>query len=108
MHNWEKKTAVALNKSFFATLPPLKKVSKSDADIAWLIYDLELMKGKGKGPGRYCLKKVDEIFTEFESALVSITTASPGKVEDFIKLLQEKLDEQLETPPVNRSIERPF
>ena len=108
LHNWEKKTAVALNKSFFATLPPLKKVSKSDADIAWLIYDLELMKGKGKGPGRYCLKKVDEIFTEFESALVSITTASPGKVEDFIKLLQEKLDEQLETPPVNRSIERPF
>jgi hypothetical protein len=51
---------------------------------------------------------VDEIFTEFEPALVSITTASPGKVDDFIKLLQEKLDEQLETPPVNKTIERPF
>ena len=108
LHSWEKKTAVALNKSFFATLPRLKKVSKSDADIAWLIYDLELMKGRGKEPERYCLRKVDEIITEFEPALVSITTASPGKVEDFIKLLQEKLDEQIETPPVNKTIERPF
>jgi hypothetical protein len=108
LHSWKKKIAVALNKSFFATLPGLKQVSKSDADIAWLIYDLELIKGKGQGPGRYSLKKVDEVFTQFESALLSITTPSPGKVEDFIKLLQEKLDEQLETPPVNKTIERPF
>jgi hypothetical protein len=108
LHSWKKKTAVALSKSFFGTLPSLKKVPKSNADIVWLIYDLELIKEKGKTPGRYRLKKVDEIFTEFESALVSITTASPGKVEDFIKLLQEKLDEQLESPPVNKTIERPF
>jgi len=32
----------------------------------------------------------------------------PGRMEDFIKLLQEKLDEQLETPPTNQTIERPF
>jgi len=108
LHGWKKKIAVALNKSFFATLPRLKQVSKSDADIAWLIYDLELIKEKGQGPGRYSLKKVDEFFTEFEPALLSITTPSPGKVQDFIKLLQEKLDEQLETPPVNKTIERPF
>jgi len=108
LHSWEKKIAVALNKSFFATLPNMRQVPKSDADMAWLIYDLELASGKGKGPGRYSLKKVDEIFTEFEPALLSITTPSPGKVEDFMKLLQEKLDEQLETPPVNRTIERPF
>ena len=99
---------MALNKSFFATLPSLKQVSKSDADIAWFIYDLKLIKGKGQGPGRYSHKKVDEVFTGFESALLSITTPSPGRVEDFIKLLQEKLDEQLETPPVNKTIERPF
>lgn len=108
LHTWNKKIAVALNKSFFATLPRLKEVSKSDADIAWLIYDLESVKGKGKETGRYLLKKGDELFTQFEPALVSITTASPGKVEDFMKLLQEKLDEQLETPPVNKTIERPF
>lgn len=108
LHSWKKKIAVALNKSFFATLPSLKQVSKSDADIAWLIYELELIKGKGRRPGKYSLKKVDEVFTEFQPALLSITTPSPGEAGDFIKLLQEKLDEQLETPPVNKTIERPF
>ncbi|MBW2003560.1 MAG: hypothetical protein JRI72_02955 [Deltaproteobacteria bacterium] len=108
LHSWQRKIAVALNKSFFATLPRFKQVSKTDADIAWFIYDLELKTEKGEESGKYSLKKVDKIFTEFEAALFSITTPSPGKVEDFIKLLQEKLDEQLETPPVNETIERPF
>jgi hypothetical protein len=107
-NSWKKKIAVALNKSFFTTLPALKKVKKRDADIAWLIYDLKLLKEKGQEPGKYYLTKVDEVFTKFESALLTITTPSPGKVEDFIKLLQGKLDEQLETPPTNRTIERPF
>ena len=108
LHSWKKKIAVSLNKSFFATLPRLKQVSKTDADIAWFIYDLELKMEKGKESGRYALKKVDEVFTEFDAALFSITTPSPGKIEEFMKLLQEKLDEQLETPPVNETIERPF
>ena len=108
LHSWQKKIAVALNKSFFATLPRLKKVSKSKADIAWLIYDLELIKEKGTESDKYSLKKVDEVFTEFEPALFSITTSSPGKIADFIKLLQEKLDDQIETPPVTKTIERPF
>lgn len=108
LHSWKKKIAVALNKSFFATLPTLKQVPKRDADIAWLIYDLKLLKKKDQEPAGYCLTKVDEVFTKFEPALLSITTASPGKVEDFIKLLQERLGEQLETPPTNKTIERPF
>jgi hypothetical protein len=108
LHGWQKKIAVALNRSLFATLPRLKKVSKSKADIAWLIYDLEMMNETGKESSRYSLKKVDEVFTEFESALLSITTAAPGRVEDFIKLLQGKLDDRIETPPVNKTIESPF
>ena len=108
LRSWQRKIAVALNKSFFATLPKLTQVSKSDADIAWLIYDLELVNEKGQGTGRYSLKKVDEVFTEFEPALLTMTTPTPGRIEDFMGLLQEKLDEQLETPPDNRTIERPF
>ena len=92
----------------FDTLPNLKRVSRSKADIAWLIYDLELIKDRKQGPERYSLKKVDEVFTEFESALVSITTPLPGKIEDFMRLLQEKLDEHLETPPITKTIEKPF
>lgn len=108
LHNWGKKTAVALSKGFFATLPGLEQVPKSHADIAWLIYDLEIIEEKSRKSGRYSLKKVDEVYTKFEPALLSISTPSAGRVDDFIKLLQEKLDEQLETPPINKTIERPF
>jgi hypothetical protein len=108
LHAWKKRTAVVLSKAFFNTLPKLRRVPKPKADIAWFIYDLELVGGKGKNVGKYSLKKVDEVFTEFEPALLSITTSSPGKISDFMRLLQEKLDEQLETPPNNKIIERPF
>ena len=106
LHSWQKKMAVALDKSFFATLPKLKTVSKSKADIAWLIYDLAMIKDDGQN--RYKITKIDEVFTEFTPALISITTPVPGKIDNFIKSLQEKLDEQLETPPTNKTIERPF
>ncbi|MFA7230749.1 MAG: NotI family restriction endonuclease [Victivallaceae bacterium] len=106
LHSWHRKSAVAINKSFFDTLPRLTKVSKKKADIAWLIYDLELTAENGQD--RYKLTKVDEVFTEFEPALLSITTPVPGQVDDFMKLLQERLDEQLETAPTNKTIEKPF
>lgn len=107
LHSWKKKIAVVLGKSFFATLPPLKRVPESESDIAWLIYDLKLRE-ESHGFRRYYLTKVDEVFTEFEPALVSITTPLPGKMEDFVNVLQEKLDEQLETPPANQIVDRPF
>jgi len=106
LHSWEKKLAVALNKSFFDTLPPLTTVDKSKANIVWLIYDLRITKEHGQD--RYRLTKIDEVFTEFTPALMSITTSVPGKVGSFVKRLQEKLDAQLETPPTNKTIERPF
>lgn len=106
LHSWKKKIAVALSKGFFDTLPAMKSVPKSKADIAWLIYDLK--RTKDSKEEKYTLKKVDEVFTGFQPALLSITTPSPGRIDEFIKLLQEKLDEQLETPPINRTIEKPF
>lgn len=108
LNSWKKKSVVALSKGFFDTLPPLKRVSPKDADIAWFIYDLKLVHGKEDERSRFTLQEIDEVFTEFKPALLSITTPSPGSVGDFVKLLQEKLDEQLETPPVNKTIEKPF
>ena len=106
LHSWKKKTAVALSKDFFDTLPPLKRISKDEADIAWLIYELQLVDYCGQE--RYALKKVDEVYTQFETSLQSITTPLPGKVDDFMKRLQDKLDEHLETAPVNNTIEKVF
>lgn len=94
--------AVALNKSFFETLPTLKRVEKEKADIVWLVYDLKLESG------RFQLERVDAVYAEFQPALMTITQPVPGKLEDFIKILQEKLDEQLEIPPKNETIEKPF
>ncbi|MBN2089023.1 hypothetical protein JW964_05400 [candidate division KSB1 bacterium] len=106
LHSWKKKIAVALNKCFFETLPPLETVDKSRADMVWLIYDLALINEGGQD--RYKLTKIDEVFTEFTPALRTITTPAPGCIDDFVKLLQERLDEQLETPPKNNTIERTF
>jgi hypothetical protein len=107
LHNWRKKTAVALNKGFFDTLPKLKQIKKEKADIAWFIYDLIQLKDKF-GNFHLSIKKIDEIFTEFESSLLSITKPLPGKIDEFMKILQNKLDEQLETPPNNKTIDKPF
>lgn len=63
LHSWGKKTAVALNKGFFATLPKLPEVGKKDADIAWMIYDLKAPKGAGC---HYELFRERVVYTRFE------------------------------------------
>ena len=93
--HWNKKQAVALQKPFFETLPKMPQVSKEQADIAWYLYDLVLRDDNSQ----YDLKLVDTIYTEFESALYTVTNPSPGRIEDFTSILQNKLDEKLESPP---------
>jgi hypothetical protein len=102
---WNKKSAVALDKSFFDTLPKLPEVSKAEADIAWLIYDV---KSPEKDGTHFELFRERIVYTRFEPALIQITRSRPGKMEDFIKILQTKVDEKLETPPSNRTLDSPF
>jgi hypothetical protein len=89
---WGKKQAVVIQKSFFETLPPLKEVPISQADVAWLLYDLKL----DSKTNRFKLTQGKIVYTEFEQTLRQITNAEGGKIEDFIEVLQEKLDEKLE------------
>jgi Restriction endonuclease NotI len=93
--SWKKKQAVALQKGFFDTLPALPTVSKAKADIAWFLYDIKLNKQSKQNE----LYLYDTVYTEFTPALKKITNPEPGKVGDFISVLQNKLDEQLENPP---------
>ncbi len=102
LNAWNKKMAVSLNKSFFDTLPTLKKVDRKKAEMVWLLYDL-VPHGE-----KFELTKVDTIYTEFLPALKMITKPRPGNIKDFMKILQDKVDEQLETPPSNQLIENPF
>ncbi len=97
IHAWGKKSAVALDTHFFATLPKLKEVPQQEAEIAWLIYDLVL----DEISNTFLLKKTKTVYTGFESALITLTKSEPGNIKDFIAVLQDKLDEKLEdgNPP---------
>ncbi|THJ25158.1 MAG: hypothetical protein CAF45_002210 [Nitrospira sp. CG24E] len=105
LNAWNKKSAVALNKSFFETLPKLHEVPKEKADIAWLIYDL---KPPAKPGSHYELFREKIVYTQFDAALKQITKSRPGKMEDFLRQIQTKVDEKLENPPNNQTIEDPF
>ena len=106
LNSWNKKIAVSLQKAFYETLPisRLNPVSRHDGDIAWFIYDLVY----DPHAERFNLLKIDEIFTKFQASLMSITTPQPGQIGEFMKVLQEKLDDQLESTPTNQSIENPL
>jgi hypothetical protein len=93
--SWKKKQTVALQKSFFDTLPSLPTTTKSKADIAWFLYDLEF----NADQNQYNLVLVETIYTEFEPVLLRITTPEPGDISDFIHILQTRLDEHLDRNP---------
>lgn len=97
IHAWGKKSAVAMDSHFFATLPKLKEVPQQEAEIAWLIYDLVL----DEISNTFLLRKTKTVYTGFESALITLTKSEPGNIRDFIAVLQDKLDEKLEdgNPP---------
>ncbi len=91
LHAWQRKTAVALNKTFFATLPSLEEVSEQEGEMAWFIYDLK----HDAGENRYHLVLDDVRYTKFQTALQRITHAEPGDEADFIAHLQVQLDDKI-------------
>lgn len=97
LNRWGKKLAVAVDKSFFSTLPKLPETASITADIAWLVYDLTF----DSSENRYNLTGFQSVYTAFTPALETLTIAEAGPMEDFIEHLQEKLDEKLENgyPP---------
>ncbi len=74
----------------------MPSVDVKKADIAWLLYEL---KPEPK-ENRFTLVQEEVVYTEFGPALDRIIKPEPGNIKDFIEVLQEKLDKQLdENPP---------
>ncbi|MEW5831138.1 MAG: NotI family restriction endonuclease [Chloroflexota bacterium] len=98
LNAWGKKLAVAVDTSFFLNLPELPETNAADADIAWLVYGLEL----DPTPNRFVLSQQKTVFTSFTPALETLTQTQAGPIDEFIEHLQQKLDEKLENgyPPV--------
>lgn len=99
LKSWGKKQAIALQTSFFETLPDLPVVKKSESDLAWLLYDLDYR----KATNRYTLVRKKTVYTEFNPAIEQIVTPQPGAIDDFIEILQQKLDEKLDGNPPDTS-----
>jgi hypothetical protein len=104
---WNKKTAVALHRGFFDTLPELKQVPRETAEMAWLVYDLE----RDAARNEFVLTRWREVYTKFDESLDKITHSQPGRLDDFLDVLQHKVNEKLEnggTPPDVGTIDAPF
>jgi hypothetical protein len=91
LHAWHKKMAVAVDSQFFATLPTMDIVDKNEAELVWLVYDL---KHDSTENARH-LTLAQTVYTRFLPALDKITRSDPGDMQDFVDLLQTKLDEVL-------------
>lgn len=88
LKQWEKKQAVALQSAFYNTLPPLTEVDKVDADFAFFLYDLLLLKQEKLLE----IKLSRVVYTKFTSALEQIAKFEAGSINEFTQLLQKKLD----------------
>lgn len=87
LHKWAKKMAVVVHTGFFEQLPTMEEVDKSDAEVAWIIYDLR----HDVTANRYMLERRDVKYTRFKSALDTITTPAVGDLADFMSYLKERI-----------------
>lgn len=98
LRSWEKKQVISVQRGFFDTLPPLPTVERQDAEVAWHLYDLRLV------DGQFHLTLDSIVYTEYWAAINKISTPNPGNLDDFLKVLQKKLDSKLDNPPDNYTI----
>ncbi len=87
---WGKHLAVVMQEQFFATLPVLPSVPERDADIAWMLYDLQA----DEIDNRLHLVHSRSVYTEFQAALDRLVTSEAGQLEDFVASLQRTLEQK--------------
>ncbi|MDX1994781.1 MAG: NotI family restriction endonuclease [bacterium] len=90
LHTWGKKQAVVLHRAFFNTLPLMPEVDETEAEIVWLIYDLN--RGNQE---QYQLTLYRKVYTLFEAALSRLATPQPGAIQNFLLNLQSRLNAKL-------------
>lgn len=91
LKQWNKKQVVALQTSFYNTLPTLPEFDKSESDFAFFLYDL-MPDSETK---TLSLKLQRVIYTKFASALEQIAKFEAGSVAQFTEQLQRKLDAKM-------------
>jgi hypothetical protein len=87
LKQWKKKQVIALQTSFYKTLPDLPEFDKSESDFAFFLYDLGPTKSKTL---ELRLQRI--VYTKFTKALEQIAKFEAGSIKEFTELLQKKLD----------------
>jgi hypothetical protein len=87
LKQWKKKQVVALQTSFYKTLPDLPEFDKAESDFTFFLYDLVPTKRKTLE-----LKLQRVVYTKFAKALEQIAKFEAGSIKEFTELLQKKLD----------------
>ncbi len=88
LKQWNKKQVVALQTSFYNTLPALPQFDKAESDFAFFLYEL-VPDTKNKV---LALKLQRIVYTKFASALEQIAKFEAGSLNQFTEILQKKLD----------------
>lgn len=88
LKQWNKKQVVALQPSFYNTLPTLPEFEKAESDFAFFLYDLI----PDKKTKVLSLKLQRVVYTQFASALEQIAKFEAGSISQFTEILQKKLD----------------
>jgi hypothetical protein len=88
LKQWNKKQVVALQTSFYNTLPALPEFDKTESDFAFFLYDLV----PDKKTKTLSLKLQRIVYTQFASALEKIAKFEAGSISQFTEILQKKLD----------------
>ncbi len=97
---WGKKQAVVIHRGFFDSLPKLAEAHPTEADLAWLVYDLT----RDVVGNVYRLTRGKTVYTKFEPSMLKLTTSEAGPVDEFVGHLQSKLDEKLDINPPDAPI----
>jgi len=88
LNQWNKKQVVALQTSFYNTLPVLPEFKRAESDFAFFLYDLV----PDKKTKVLSLKLQRIVYTKFASALEQIAKFEAGSITLFTEILQKKLD----------------
>jgi hypothetical protein len=87
LKQWNKRQVVALQTSFYSTLPSFPEFSKDDSDFAFLLYDLV----SNPQTQTLSLQLQRTVYTKFTNALEQIAKFEAGSISDFTSALQKKL-----------------
>lgn len=91
LKQWNKKQVVALQTSFYNTLPILPEFNKAESDFAFFLYDLVA----NQESKTLSLQLQRIVYTKFASALEQIAKFEAGSITAFTELLQKKLNAKI-------------